>query len=102
MKKVFFLIAFFFTVVCYAAPPPDNSASFLTEDVGVFRSQGDISLYGLEVPEVAFEYIGNEPLVSLAVDFNHTVANCGFINRLHDWTVNKQNTSFGYPFGANY
>ena len=53
MKKVFFLIAFLFTVVCYAAPPPDTSANFLTEDVGVIRSQGDFAVQTLEVLEVA-------------------------------------------------
>jgi len=53
MKKIFFLIAFLFTVVCYSAPPPDEPASFLTEDVGIFRSQGDISVYSFEVQEVA-------------------------------------------------
>lgn len=102
MKKVFFLLAFLFSVVCYAAPPPDNPAGFLTEDVGVFRSQGDIIVQILEGQEVTFAYIGNGLHPSLAVIINQPIANCGFINRLHGWKVNKQNTNFGYPFGADY
>ena len=102
MKKVFFLIAFLFTVVCYAAPPPDKLTSFLTEDVGFFRSQGDFEVQTIEVQEVAFAYIGNRSHLSLAGSNSNPVANYGFINRMQDWKVNKQNTNYGYPFGANY
>ena len=59
MKKVFLLIAFLFTVVCYAAPPSDHSTSFLTEDVGVFQSQGDIAVQTLEVQEIEHIYQDN-------------------------------------------
>lgn len=102
MKKVFFLVAFLFSMVCYAAPPTDNPAGFLTEDVGVFRSRGDMAFQSLDVQEVAFAYIGNESHRSLFITIIQPEDDCGFINRLQDWNVNKQNTNFGYPFGANF
>ena len=101
MKKVFFLIAFLFTVVCYAAPPSDMPTCFLTEDVGFFRSQGDIAVQIFEAPEVAYAYLGNS-LERPQADNNTFFQDYGFINRLHSWEANKQNTNFGYPFGADY
>ncbi len=91
MKNVFFLIAFLFSVVCFAAPPPDMSSSFLTEDVGVIRSLGDIAVQTLEVQEVTYAYIGD-----------CFYSKSGYINKLHGWEANKQNTNFGYPFGADF
>ena len=101
MKKVFFLIAFLFTVVCFAAPPPDKPTGFLTEDVGFFRSQGDIAVQTFEEQEVAYAYLGNSLERPRAVT-NKFSLNYGFIIRLHDWKANRQNTNFGYPFGADY
>jgi hypothetical protein len=101
MKKVFFLIAFLFTVVCFAAPPPEMPTGFLTEDVGIFRSQGDIAVQTFEVQEVAYAYLGNS-LERPWADNNKSYQGYGFIIRLHGWQVNKQNTNFGYPFGADY
>jgi hypothetical protein len=89
MKKVFFLIAFLFTVVCHAAPPPDEPTSFLTEDVGCFRSHGDFTGYSFEVQEVTFEYLGDK-LHSSPVVTNKPALNYGFINRNKDGNpINK-------------
>ncbi len=102
MKKVFFLFAFLFAVVCYAASPPDKPTSFLTEDVGVIRSQGHITVQVLEVQEVAFVYLGNSAHTSMSATIDKSVADYSFTKRLHGWESNKQNTNFGYPFGADY
>lgn len=102
MKKIFLLFAFLFSVVCYAAPPPDKPASFLTDDVGVIRSQDHIVIQNLEVQEVTFAYFGNSSHTIIFATIDKTVADYGFIIRLHDWKANKQNTNFGYPFGADY
>lgn len=91
MKKAFFIIALLFAVVCYAAPPPDKPASFLTENVGVIRSQSDLTFNVIEVREVTFVYIGD------CFD-----SQPGYVNKLHVWEANKQNTNFGYPFGADF
>jgi len=101
MKKVFFLIAFLFTVVCFAAPPPDMPTSFLTEDVGFFRPQGDIAIQIFEAPEVAYAYLGNS-FERPQANNNKFSLKYDFINRLHGWQADKQNTNFGYPFGADY
>jgi hypothetical protein len=101
MKKVFILIAFLFTVVCYAAPPPDMPTSFLTEDVGFFRPQGDIAVQIFEAPEVAYAYMGNS-FERPQADYNASYQDYGFINRLHSWEANKQNSNYSYPFGADY
>jgi len=102
MKKIFLMIAFLFSVVCYAAPPPDQPTSFLTADVGVIRSQGDITVQVIEVHEVAFAYLGNSAHTSMSATIDKSVGDYGFINGLHGWESNKQNTDFGYPFGADY
>jgi hypothetical protein len=99
MKKVFFLIAFLFTVVCFAAPPPDLPASFQIEDVGFIRSQEVTVDFSFDVqPEVAFSYIGNNSNLFLSDELNHF----GYSNRLYSWQADKQNSNFGYPFGADY
>ncbi len=67
MKKVLFLFAFLFTVVCFAAPPPDMPSGFLTEDLGIFRSQGDIAVQTFEVQEVAHVYKVDIEMVSYQV-----------------------------------
>jgi len=81
MKKVFFLIAFLFTVVCFAAPPPDMPTSFLTEDVGFFRPQGDIAIQIFEAPEVAYAFIGNS-FERMWADNNISYQDYGFTIRL--------------------
>ena len=99
---MFLLIAFLFGLVCYAAPSHEQPAGFLIEDVGDLRSQSDFAVQFLEMQEVTFAYIGNGSHPSLAISISNPVVNCGFINRLKDWKVNKQNTNYGYPFGADY
>ena len=92
MKKVLFFIALLFSVVCYAAPPPDQPTSFLIENPeAVFRSQDFVVDYSFEVQEVAFVYIGN-----------CFYSNPDYVNKLHGWEPNKQNTNYGYPFGADF
>lgn len=115
MKKVFFLIAFLFTVVCFAAPPPDKPTSFLTEDVGVIRSHGDIAVQTIEVQEVAFAYIGDCYFVgyNMLNKFNMLVnvkLMIGIIsneNKLalidnYQFQINRQNNNYKYPFGSYY
>ena len=115
MKKVFFLFAFLFTVVCFAAPPPDMPTSFLTEDVGFFRPQGDIAVQTIEVQEVAFAYIGDCIIyeVSKATTDNSLMlpdANIAqgiimygnFFGHNYGYLPDLKNSNYSYPFGANY
>jgi len=115
MKKVFFLIAFLFTVVCYAAPPPDMSSSFLTEDVGVIRSQGDFAIQTIEVQEVAFAYIGdciiyemskaptdNSLMLPDANTVQGVIMYGNFLCPNYGYSPDLQNSNYGYPFGANF
>ena len=115
MKEVFFLIAFLFTVVCYAAPPPDEPASFLTEDVGIFRSQGVTAFQALEVQEVTFAYIGDCIIYEMSqaiTDNSLMLPNANIVQGVimygnffchnYGYLPDLQNSNYSYPIGANF
>lgn len=100
MKNVFFLIAFLFSVVCFASPPPDHSAGFLTEDVGVFRTQADIAVQASEMQEVAYAYLEK----GFSIPESETLLSpieLLFVNQFINWKSNKQHCNYGYPFTAD-
>jgi hypothetical protein len=102
MKKVFVLIALIFAVVCYAAPPPDVPKIFFIEDVGFFQSQELETNFTFDAQEVAFACIGNKCNLIQSNDLNSSEVNYGSSDRLCSWQANKQDSNYGYPFGADF
>jgi hypothetical protein len=131
MKKVFFLIAFTFAVVCYAAPPPDLIPDPVTDQCGfVVQNNQNVTVYTLNVQEVTYNYLGDFEFATCISEYSEQVydvvlpqatiidvsynrlnelnkppafyCNSGVINSNRTFMMNKQNSNFGYPFGADY
>lgn len=104
MKRVILLISFLFAVVCFE-PPPDLFPDTVTDDVG-WVVQANETLYDIEifaenlpgmfiVQEATYSYIGDLFLTDVTINEKYIIAFAGNI-------PNKQNSNYGYPFGANY
>ena len=118
MKKIFLLIAFLFAVVCYAAPPPDLVPDPVMDQCGYVVQDNQnvtIQFVNLEAQEVAYSYLGDSYVYSnvsaLTNDFlmlpdvsitEGIIMNGNYLIVNKGYCPNKQNSNFGYPFGADY
>lgn len=118
---MFLLIAFLFSVVCYAAPPPEkvscpiaNDVGYVAQDIQNINVVAEFEFMALNVQEVTFVDIGNSNeglCLSTAInDFSMLpevyCAKGVIMNRNivinYRYLQNKQNSNYGYPFGADY
>lgn len=116
MKKVFLLIAFLFAVVCYAAPPPDLVPDIVTEQSAfVVQDNQNVTVYTFEAQEVAFVYLGdcyvfkngsaatyNSMMLPVVTFTEGVIMNGNYLTVNKGYSPDKQNSNYGYPFGADY
>ncbi len=95
-------MALLFTVVCLAAPPPLLVPNLNADQIESVGSNNYSTFEIACVQEHAYAYIGNVAIVLLTADINKPIYSCGSFNQLNYWKANKQNSNFGYQFGAEY
>jgi len=75
MKKILFFVSLLFAVVCYAAPPPDVVLYPVTDQCGyVVQDNQPVTVVTLNVPEVAFNYLGNFELSTCNSEYGEQVS----------------------------
>lgn len=126
MKRILVFLAFVFTVACYASPPPvpmpvfmadnvqlmiqDNQTvtdyafdamDFAFVDVGNFESEICFSKYAEQVNDVVLPQVMVIDLSFRTCQLNKPPSlNCN--ERATNFQLNKQNSNYSYPFGADY
>ena len=129
MKKILILIAFVFTVACYASPPPVPVPQFQTNELqcdllNQVHNVQSCTIENIHLQYVAVADIGNYEmfaednpvaeevtavklpavvLIDTSYKGKYNMKKPPSDDRINATNqINKQNSNYGYPFGADY